>query len=109
MIKKLDDFTIKQIAAGEIIEGPVSVVKELIENSIDAGSKTINILIVKAGKEVIKVTDDGEGIARNEVTVAMERHATSKIVKPTDLHSQTTLGFRGEALPSFAAVSKLLL
>ena len=109
MIKKLDDFTIKQIAAGEIIEGPVSVVKELIENSIDAGSKTISILIVKAGKVVIKVTDDGEGIARNEVMAAMERHATSKIAKPADLYSLTTLGFRGEALPSIAAVSKLLL
>lgn len=109
MIKKLDELTVKQIAAGEIIEGPVSVIKELIENSIDAGSKNIDILVMRAGKEMIRVVDNGEGIPPDEINIAMERHATSKIVKSSDLQVLETLGFRGEALPSISAVSQLLL
>jgi DNA mismatch repair protein MutL len=105
----LDDSVSSKIAAGEVIERPVSVVKELVENSIDAGSKHINIEIEKGGKKLIKVTDDGEGISKDDVRPAFERHATSKIHKLDDIFNIKTLGFRGEALPSIACVSEVVV
>lgn len=108
-ISKLDDSISSKIAAGEVIERPASVVKELVENSIDAGSKHIKIEIEKGGKKLIRVIDDGEGISREDVVLAFERHATSKIHKVEDIFNINTLGFRGEALPSIACVSEIML
>src|SRR5208283_3562733 len=96
-----------QIAAGEVVERPASVVKELIENSIDAGSYRIHIEIVRAGKKLIKVSDNGEGMDREDAILAVERYATSKIREERDLSTISTMGFRGEALSSIAAVSKM--
>lgn len=107
MIRLLDKQTADKIAAGEVVERPVSVVKELIENSIDAGASAIAVEIRKGGKEYIRITDDGCGIHREEVSLAFRRHATSKIVRASDLDSIDTLGFRGEALASIAAVSRV--
>ena len=106
-IKLLDAQTASKIAAGEVIERPAGVLKELIENSLDAGAKTINIDILKAGKTLIRVNDDGCGIKREELSLAIKRHTTSKITKFDDLNNLNTFGFRGEALYSLAAVSKL--
>ncbi|AZR72652.1 hypothetical protein BBF96_04155 [Anoxybacter fermentans] len=105
----LDESVANQIAAGEVIERPASVVKELVENSIDAGSTRIQVEVVNGGRTSIRVIDNGEGINREDVVIAFERHATSKIREATDLFSIRTLGFRGEALPSIAAVSKVTL
>lgn len=106
-IKLLDAQTASKIAAGEVIERPAGVLKELIENSIDAGAKTINIDISKAGKILIRVNDDGCGIKKEELPLALKRHTTSKITTFEDLNKLNTFGFRGEALYSLAAVSKL--
>jgi DNA mismatch repair protein MutL len=106
-IKILSESLVGKIAAGEVIERPASAVKELIENSIDAGAKSISIYIKKYGITQIKVVDDGEGIATEDVSLAFQRHATSKIEKEADLLNIHTLGFRGEALYSIAQVSKL--
>lgn len=108
-INILDQDIISKIAAGEVIERPVSVVKELVENSIDAGSKNIVVEIEEGGKKYIKVADDGEGMAADDVKLAFERHATSKIRMADDIFNIKTLGFRGEALTSIAAVSELFL
>ncbi|MGF7057075.1 DNA mismatch repair endonuclease MutL [Brassicibacter mesophilus] len=108
-IKLLDDKTVNKIAAGEVIEKPASVVKELVENSIDAFSTDITIEIVEGGKKYIRVTDNGVGIEKNQVDLAFLRHSTSKISRIEDLQSITSLGFRGEALASIAAVSQLEL
>ena len=108
-IKVLDEDVSSKIAAGEIIEKPVSVVKELIENSIDASAKNIIIEIEQGGKKSIKVIDDGEGMAKEDIKLAFERHATSKIKNTKDIFNIKTLGFRGEALPSIASVSKIII
>ncbi|MDF2962407.1 MAG: mismatch repair protein MutL [Paenibacillus sp.] len=106
-IKVLDELTANQIAAGEVVERPSSVVKELVENAIDAGSTRIDVSIEEGGLELIRVSDDGSGMERDDCEVAFFRHATSKIASSRDLFSIRTLGFRGEALPSIAAVSKV--
>jgi len=106
-IKLLDEDLINKIAAGEVIERPASVVKELVENSIDAGASRIEIEIKDSGKKLIKVSDNGEGMSREDAEKAVLRHATSKISSLEDLFSITTLGFRGEALASISAVSQL--
>jgi DNA mismatch repair protein MutL len=105
----LDENTSNRIAAGEVIERPASVVKELVENSIDAGSDNIIIEIKNGGISYIRVTDNGSGISEDDTEIAFERHSTSKIRSPEDLDSICTLGFRGEALASIAAVSKVQL
>ena len=108
-IQQLDELTIDQIAAGEVVERPAQVVKELVENSIDSGSNKIRIEIEKGGFTRISVIDDGHGIPKNELKLAIKRHATSKLSGSEDLNTIITKGFRGEALASIAAVSKLVL
>ena len=107
MIAVLDKDTIDKIAAGEVVERPASIVKELLENAIDAGATSITVEIKDGGKSLIRVTDNGSGIAKDEVRIAFLRHATSKIQSADDLQNITSLGFRGEALSSIAAVSKM--
>lgn len=107
IIYLLPDSIANQIAAGEVIQRPASVVKELVENAIDAGAEHIQISIKGAGRSLIQVTDDGKGMSPTDARMAFERHATSKIRNSEDLFSLTTMGFRGEALPSIAAISQL--
>ena len=108
-IRILPESVANKIAAGEVVERPASVVKELLENALDAGAKTIRIEVEAGGKRMIRVTDDGHGMTHDDALLAFERHATSKLKTAEDLLSIATLGFRGEALPSIAAVSRLLL
>lgn len=108
-IRILPDVLANKIAAGEVVERPASVVKELLENALDAGAQKITIEVESGGKKLIRIRDDGEGMSRDDAITAFERHATSKLRAAEDLESITTLGFRGEALPSIAAVSRLAL
>jgi len=108
-IKRLSKDVILKIAAGEVIERPASVIKELIENSLDAKAEDITIEIINAGKDLIKVSDNGQGISKEDLPLAIERHATSKINNEEDLNKIRSLGFRGEALASIAAVSRLTI
>lgn len=105
----LDDLTINKMAAGEVIERPANVVKELVENSIDAGAKNIVVEVKNGGKTFIRITDNGKGIAVDDMTIALERHATSKIRQIEDLEKTYTMGFRGEALASIVSISKLTI
>ena len=109
MIQVLDQKTINQIAAGEVVERPSAVVKELMDNSLDAGASAITIEIKEGGISMIRITDNGAGIAKEEIPTAFLRHATSKIRNTEDLLSVTSLGFRGEALSSIAAVAQVEL
>lgn len=109
IIQLLPDSVANQIAAGEVIQRPASVIKELVENSVDAGAKTINVLVVDAGRTSIQVIDDGKGMSETDARLSFERHATSKIRNAGDLFALQTMGFRGEALASIAAVAQVEL
>ena len=109
IIHLLPDSVANQIAAGEVVQRPASVIKELMENAVDAGASTVDVLVQDAGRTSIQVIDDGKGMTETDARMAFERHATSKIAKAEDLFTLQTMGFRGEALPSIAAVSQVKL
>ena len=108
-IRVLSDQVANQIAAGEVVDRPASVVKELLENALDAGANRIRIEVEAGGRKLIRIADDGHGMNRDDALLAFERHATSKLRTADDLLSISTLGFRGEALPSIASVARVSL
>src|ERR1019366_9301135 len=108
-IRVLSDQVANQIAAGEVVDRPASVVKELLENALDAGATRIRIEVEAGGRKLIRIADDGHGMNRDDALLAFERHATSKLRTADDLLSIATLGFRGEALPSIASVARVTL
>src|SRR3954468_4778122 len=108
-VRILPDRVANQIAAGEVIERPAAVVKELVENALDAGATRIEVEFRHGGRSLMRIEDNGCGMSRDDALLALERHATSKIVEATDLDSLASYGFRGEALPSIASVSRFLL
>src|SRR2546423_9866708 len=108
-IRLLPDHVANQIAAGEVVERPASVVKELVENALDAQATRITVEVQAGGRSLIRVTDDGLGMSRDDALLCLERHATSKIRLAEDLNSIRTMGFRGEAVPSIASVSRMTL
>src|SRR3712207_968527 len=109
IIQLLPDSVANQIAAGEVIQRPASVIKELVENAVDAGAKRIQVVVVDAGRTLIQVIDDGKGMSETDARLSFERHATSKIREASDLFALHTMGFRGEALASIAAVAQVEL
>ena len=109
IIQVLPDSVANQIAAGEVIQRPASVIKELVENAVDADADTINVIVVDAGRTSIQVIDNGKGMSETDARLSFERHATSKIRKADDLFALHTMGFRGEALASIAAVAQVIL
>lgn len=108
-IRVLDEHTINKIAAGEVIESPASVIKELVENSLDAGATEICVEIKGGGRQLIRVTDNGSGMNKDDALLCLERHATSKIKEVEDIQTIFSMGFRGEAIPSIASISKFTL
>lgn len=109
IIQLLPDSVANQIAAGEVVQRPASAVKELLENSIDAGASKIQLIVKEAGKSLLQVTDDGCGMSITDARMCFERHATSKIKQATDLFAIRTMGFRGEAMASIAAIAQVEL
>ena len=107
IVKRLSEYVANQIAAGEVVSGPSSVVKELMENAVDAGSEVVIVSVKGDGCELIQVVDDGKGMSFDDALTAFDRHATSKITDINDIYSLQTFGFRGEALASIAAVAEV--